>query len=74
MGLDHSAAPVLDALARYHETDELGFTPPGHKQARGANPAAQDLLGDAVFFGDVPATGGLDDRLTRSRVRCEPKN
>ncbi len=26
------------------------------------------MLGDAVFLGDVLATGGLDDRLTRGRV------
>lgn len=26
------------------------------------------MLGDAVFYGDVLATGGLDDRLTRGRV------
>ncbi|MGW2939449.1 aminotransferase class I/II-fold pyridoxal phosphate-dependent enzyme [Streptomyces sp. NPDC001156] len=68
MGLNHDEAPVLDALARYHDADELGFTPPGHKQARGADPRARAVLGDAVFFGDVLANGGLDDRLTRARV------
>ncbi|UXY32149.1 aminotransferase class I/II-fold pyridoxal phosphate-dependent enzyme [Streptomyces sp. HUAS TT20] len=68
MGLNHDEAPVLDALARYHDADELGFTPPGHKQARGADPRARAVLGDAVFFGDVLANGGLDDRLTRGRV------
>ncbi|MFF4963235.1 aminotransferase class I/II-fold pyridoxal phosphate-dependent enzyme [Streptomyces sp. NPDC001222] len=68
MGLDHDEAPVLDALARYHDADELGFTPPGHKQARGADPRARAVLGDAVFFGDLLANGGLDDRLARARV------
>jgi lysine decarboxylase len=68
MGLNHDDAPVLDALARYHDVDELGFTPPGHKQARGADPRARAVLGDAVFLGDVLANGGLDDRLTRARV------
>ncbi|MGW2938341.1 aminotransferase class I/II-fold pyridoxal phosphate-dependent enzyme [Streptomyces sp. NPDC001156] len=68
MGLNHDEAPVLDALARYHDANELGFTPPGHKQARGADPRARAVLGDAVFFGDVLANGGLDDRLTRARV------
>ena len=28
----------------------------------------REVLGDAVFLGDVLATGGLDDRLTRGRV------
>jgi hypothetical protein len=30
--LNHDEAPVLDALARHHDADELGSTPPGHKQ------------------------------------------
>ncbi|MGW5969743.1 aminotransferase class I/II-fold pyridoxal phosphate-dependent enzyme [Streptomyces sp. NPDC055186] len=65
MTAHHAEAPILDALARYGNADELGFTPPGHKQARGADPRARAVLGDAVFFGDVLANGGLDDRLTR---------
>ncbi|MFJ3648279.1 aminotransferase class I/II-fold pyridoxal phosphate-dependent enzyme [Streptomyces murinus] len=68
MRSNHDEAPVLDALARYHDADELGFTPPGHKQARGADPRARAVLGDAVFHGDVLANRGLDDRLARSRV------
>ncbi|MFE7273402.1 aminotransferase class I/II-fold pyridoxal phosphate-dependent enzyme [Streptomyces sp. NPDC057623] len=65
---NHDEAPVLDALSRYHEADELGFSPPGHKQARGADPRARAVLGDAVFLGDVLANGGLDDRLSRGNV------
>ncbi|WP_406840507.1 aminotransferase class I/II-fold pyridoxal phosphate-dependent enzyme [Streptomyces sp. AHU1] len=68
MDLNHDEAPVLEALARYHDADELGFTPPGHKQARGADPRARAVLGDAAFFGDVLANGGLDDRLARGGV------
>ncbi|MFF7357209.1 aminotransferase class I/II-fold pyridoxal phosphate-dependent enzyme [Streptomyces filipinensis] len=68
MGINHDEAPVLDALRRYHEADELGFSPPGHKQARGADPRARAVLGDAVYLGDVLADGGLDDRLSRGRV------
>ncbi|MFJ5534804.1 aminotransferase class I/II-fold pyridoxal phosphate-dependent enzyme [Streptomyces sp. NPDC093261] len=68
MAVDHDEAPVLDALARYHAMNELAFTPPGHKQARGADPRARAVLGDAVFLGDVLASGGLDDRLTRGNV------
>ncbi|GAA0662962.1 hypothetical protein GCM10009535_48260 [Streptomyces thermocarboxydovorans] len=59
---------MLEALEEYHRHGRLGFTPPGHKQARGADPAAREVLGDAVFLGDVLASGGLDDRLTRGRV------
>ncbi|MFE9017136.1 aminotransferase class I/II-fold pyridoxal phosphate-dependent enzyme [Streptomyces sp. NPDC007808] len=68
MGTNHAEAPILEALARYRNVDELGFTPPGHKRARGADPRAREVLGDAVFFGDVLASGGLDDRLTRGQV------
>ncbi|MFI9825680.1 aminotransferase class I/II-fold pyridoxal phosphate-dependent enzyme [Streptomyces sp. NPDC052013] len=68
MTADHSRAPVLEALEEYHRRGRLGFTPPGHKQARGADPAAREVLGDAVYLGDVLASGGLDDRLTRGRV------
>ncbi|WP_046733339.1 aminotransferase class I/II-fold pyridoxal phosphate-dependent enzyme [Streptomyces humi] len=68
MGHNHDEAPVLDALARYHDADELGFSPPGHKQARGADPRARAVLGDAVYLGDVLASGGLDDRLSRGEV------
>lgn len=65
---DHTSAPVLEALADYHRQGRLTFAPPGHKQARGADPAVREVLGDAVFLGDVLASGGLDDRLTRGRV------
>ncbi|MER6623660.1 ornithine decarboxylase [Streptomyces sp. NPDC000931] len=68
MTVDHSRAPVLEALEEYHRKGRLSFTPPGHKQARGADPAVREVLGDAVFLGDVLASGGLDDRLTRGRV------
>ncbi|MEU1280683.1 aminotransferase class I/II-fold pyridoxal phosphate-dependent enzyme [Streptomyces sp. NPDC005805] len=61
-------APVLGALAAYHANGEIGFSPPGHKQARGADPEVRRVLGDAVFLGDVLASGGLDDRRTRGRV------
>ncbi|MFJ8970491.1 aminotransferase class I/II-fold pyridoxal phosphate-dependent enzyme [Streptomyces anulatus] len=68
MSRNHQEAPVLDALAAYHERGELGFSPPGHKQARGADPAVRAVLGDAVFLGDVLATGGLDSRRDTSGV------
>ncbi|PAZ10954.1 ornithine decarboxylase [Streptomyces sp. SA15] len=68
MAVDHTRAPVLEALADYRRRGRLSFAPPGHKQARGADPAVREVLGDAVFLGDVLASGGLDDRLSRGRV------
>lgn len=68
MSVDHTRAPILEALEEYHRAGRLSFTPPGHKQARGADPAVRAVLGDAVFLGDVLASGGLDDRLMRGQV------
>ena len=68
MTVDHTRAPILEALADYHRRGRMSFTPPGHKQARGADPAVREVLGDAVFLGDVLASGGLDDRLHHGGV------
>jgi len=61
--MDHSQAPVLDALADYHRLDRVGFTPPGHRQGRGrgADERVRAVLGGALRE-DVLATAGLDDR------------
>ncbi|MER5736891.1 ornithine decarboxylase [Streptomyces sp. NPDC002262] len=66
--MDQSKAPVLDALAAYHEKGRTPFTPPGHKQGRGADPRARAVLGEAVFRADVLATSGLDDRTSSQGV------
>ncbi|WP_280367966.1 aminotransferase class I/II-fold pyridoxal phosphate-dependent enzyme [Nocardia wallacei] len=59
--MDHSRAPMLDALAEYQRLGRYGFTPPGHRQGRGADRRVRDVLGDALRC-DVLATPGLDDR------------
>ncbi|MBT2382064.1 aminotransferase class I/II-fold pyridoxal phosphate-dependent enzyme [Streptomyces sp. ISL-11] len=66
--MDHSIAPVLEALAAYGETGQTPFTPPGHKQGRGADPRVRAVLGDAVFVSDVLAISGLDDRTSSHHV------
>ncbi|MFH8469962.1 aminotransferase class I/II-fold pyridoxal phosphate-dependent enzyme [Streptomyces sp. NPDC017991] len=66
--MDHSKAPVLEALAAYHAERQTPFTPPGHKQGRGADPRVREVLGDAVFHSDVLATSGLDDRTSSHGV------
>ncbi|TXS22884.1 hypothetical protein EAO71_22775 [Streptomyces sp. ms191] len=58
-----SPGRVARALAGVHA--------PGHKQARGADPAVRRVLGDAVFHGDVPARGGRDDCRTRAVQRAD---
>ena len=62
--MDHSAAPLLDALVDYHARDRYGFTPPGHRQGRGADPRTRAALGEDAFRSDVLATAGLDDRTS----------
>jgi arginine decarboxylase len=66
--MDQTQAPVLEALAAYRAERQLPFTPPGHKQARGADPRVVEVLGAAVFASDVLAVSGLDDRRSRGRV------
>ncbi|MFD1656767.1 aminotransferase class I/II-fold pyridoxal phosphate-dependent enzyme [Streptomyces caeni] len=66
--MDHTEVPVLDALRAYHERGELAFTPPGHKQGRGAAPEAREILGDAVYHSDLLVCGGLDDRRMKGEV------
>ncbi|MEU8540652.1 ornithine decarboxylase [Streptomyces sp. NPDC048717] len=60
--MDHARAPVLEALAEYHASGWIPFTPPGHKQGRGADPRVRAVLGEGVFASDVLAVSGLDDR------------
>jgi arginine decarboxylase len=57
--------PVLDALADYHRSERYGFSPPGHRQGRGADERAPAVLGKDPFRDDVLASGGLDDRMSR---------
>ncbi|MBT2270094.1 aminotransferase class I/II-fold pyridoxal phosphate-dependent enzyme, partial [Rhodococcus qingshengii] len=60
--MDQSRAPLLDALEQYHRLDRYGFSPPGHRQGRGADDRVKAVLGLAPFRADVLASGGLDDR------------
>ncbi|MBV9142893.1 MAG: ornithine decarboxylase [Pseudonocardiales bacterium] len=66
--MDHSQAPVLAALADYQRRKDIPFTPPGHKQARGADKRVVEVLGAAVFCSDIVATAGLDDRRSSNRI------
>jgi arginine/lysine/ornithine decarboxylase len=62
--MDHSEAPLLDALVDYHAANRYGFTPPGHRQGRGVDDRVLEVLGREPFRDDVLASGGLDDRRT----------
>jgi arginine/lysine/ornithine decarboxylase len=58
--MEYSVAPILAALAGYHLL--YGFTPPGHRQGRGADPRTRAAIGEDAFGSDLLATAGLDDR------------
>lgn len=60
--LDHQEAPLLEAVADYHRDDRYGFTPPAHRQGRGADPRAVEILGSSTYRADMLASSGLDDR------------
>jgi arginine/lysine/ornithine decarboxylase len=60
--MDHSRAPVLEALQAYHDQGFVPFNPPGHRQGRGVDPRVLEIVGEAVFTSDVLAINGLDDR------------
>ncbi|BCZ23746.1 hypothetical protein MYSE111917_08195 [Mycobacterium senriense] len=62
--MDQSTAPLLDALADYRDKNRYGFTPPGHRQGRGADDRVLAVLGREPFLDDLLASGGLDDRRT----------
>ncbi|MFI5720672.1 aminotransferase class I/II-fold pyridoxal phosphate-dependent enzyme [Nocardia sp. NPDC051750] len=63
--LDHSRAPLVEALHDYHRLNRYGFTPPGHRQGRGVDERVLAVIGRDAFAADVLATPGLDDRLSR---------
>ncbi|MFF5970355.1 aminotransferase class I/II-fold pyridoxal phosphate-dependent enzyme [Streptomyces sp. NPDC012769] len=60
--MDHSRAPVLEALEDFRRRGDIVFGPPGHKQGRGADPRVTDVVGQDVFRSDVLLLNGLDDR------------
>jgi arginine/lysine/ornithine decarboxylase len=66
--MDHSQAPVLEALQAFRDDDHEVFGPPGHKQGRGVDPRVLALLGDEVFRADVLLLNGLDDRTESAGV------
>ncbi|MFF0818602.1 aminotransferase class I/II-fold pyridoxal phosphate-dependent enzyme [Rhodococcus sp. NPDC003318] len=69
--MDHSRAPMLEALAEYHRRGRYGFTPPGHRQGRGVDPQVTEILGMDPFRSDVLAASGLDDRRSSHRYLAD---
>jgi arginine/lysine/ornithine decarboxylase len=66
--MDQSHAPILEAIQQHHTLNRYGFTPPGHRQGRGADERVVDVLGLDPFRSDLLATSGLDDRASSGGV------
>src|SRR4051795_4341847 len=62
--MDHSRAPILDAMVEFRRRGDIVYTPPGHKQGRGTDPRVLEGLGREAFLSDVLTTSGLDDRTS----------
>src|SRR5215210_7099325 len=60
--MDHSRAPMLEALQAFWARGDVVFGPPGHRQGRGVDPRVLSLMGEGVFASDVLSLNGLDDR------------
>ncbi|NKE62292.1 ornithine decarboxylase [Lentzea sp. PSKA42] len=72
--MDHSSAPVLEAIERYRREDHIGFIPPGHKQGRGVDPQVLQVLGPDVFSADLIKLNGLDDREMSGNVIADAED
>lgn len=72
--MDQSNAPLLEALSDYRRKNRYGFTPPGHRQGRGADDRVLAVLGRETFRNDVLASGGLDDRRTSNQYLKHAEN
>ncbi|MBV8431874.1 MAG: hypothetical protein JO244_11955, partial [Solirubrobacterales bacterium] len=62
--MNQSQAPLVEALAKYHEAGRYGFTPPGHRQGRGIDARVREVMGVEPFRDDLLASAGLDDRTS----------
>ena len=69
--MDHSRAPVLEALQAFRDHGYTPFNPPGHRQGRGVDKRVLDIVGESVFASDVIAVNGLDDRRVSQGVLAQ---
>jgi arginine decarboxylase len=60
--MDHSRAPMLEALQDFRRRGDVSFGPPAHRQGRGIDPRVLSIMGEGVFASDVLSLNGLDDR------------
>src|ERR671933_1923012 len=72
--MDHSRAPVLEAITAFRERGDVVYGPPGHKQGRGADPRVVEVVGEGVFASDILTLNGLDDRRQSQGVLSQAED
>src|SRR5215203_4540496 len=72
--MDHSRAPVLEALQEFRRRGDVVYGPPGHKQGRGVDPRVLEIVGAGVFASDVLSLNGLDDRRESQGVTSQAED
>lgn len=72
--MDHSRAPVLEALADFRNRGDVVYGPPGHRQGRGVDQRVLDVLGEGLFASDVLMMNGLDDRRSSQGILEEAQD
>jgi arginine decarboxylase len=72
--MDHSRAPVLEAITEFRRRGDVVYGPPGHKQGRGADPRVVDVVGEGVFASDILTLNGLDDRRQSQGVLTQAED
>src|SRR4051795_5414469 len=60
--MDHTRAPVLEAITEFRRRGDVVFGPPGHRQGKGVDPRVLAIMGEGVFASDILSLNGLDDR------------
>jgi len=71
MKKDHSKAPILEAIKKYHDSAITPFTTPGHKCGAGVFKQDQEAVASGAYFNDISMQNGLDDRRETKGVQEE---
>src|SRR3954447_21238800 len=72
--MDHSRAPVLEALQELRRRGDLVYGPPGDNEGGGADPRVLEVVGPGVFASDVLSLNGLDDRRESQGVTTQAED
>jgi arginine decarboxylase len=72
--LDQGRAPMLEALAAYHECEPASFSIPAHKGGESLDAMTREVLGLGPYRGDAPMHKGLDDRVSTYKVQSRAQD